>query len=171
MAIDSLNALFVEELKDLLSAEKQITRALPKMIKAATSPELQTAFEDHLTLTERHIERLDQVFGRLGLEPQEKPCEGMAGLLKEGDQLLKEAMAPSVKDAALISAAQRVEHYEMAVYGSLRTYAQLLGDIETAQILQQTLDEEGDADRKLTQLAEFSINLQAAEADMEEVES
>ena len=171
MSIDSLNALFVEELKDLLSAEKQITKALPKMIKAASSPDLQTALEDHLALTGRHIERLEQVFGRLGLEPAEKPCKGMAGLLEEGAEMLKESMAPSVQDAAIISSAQRVEHYEMAVYGSLRTYAQLLGDIETAQILQSTLDEEGDADRKLTQLAEFSINLQAAEADMEEVES
>jgi ferritin-like metal-binding protein YciE len=171
MSIDSLNDLFVEELKDLLSAEKQITKALPKMIKAANSPELQAAFEEHLALTEGHIERLGQVFERLGLAPEEKPCKGMAGLIEEGNELLKEAMAPSVKDAALISAAQRVEHYEMAVYGSLRTYAQLLGDIETAQILQSTLDEEGDADRKLTQLAEFSVNLQAAEADMEEVES
>jgi ferritin-like metal-binding protein YciE len=171
MSIDSLNDLFVEELKDLLSAEKQITKALPKMIKAANSPELQSAFEEHLALTEGHIERLEQVFERLGLAPEEKPCKGMAGLIEEGNELLKEAMAPSVKDAALISAAQRVEHYEMAVYGSLRTYAQLLGDIETAQILQSTLDEEGDADRKLTQLAEFSVNLQAAEADMEEVES
>jgi ferritin-like metal-binding protein YciE len=154
-----------------LSAERQITKALPKMIKAANSPELQSALEEHLALTEGHIERLEQVFERLGLKPEEKPCKGMAGLIEEGNELLKEAMAPSVKDAALISAAQRVEHYEMAVYGSLRTYAQLLGDIETAQILQSTLDEEGDADRKLTQLAEFSVNLQAAEADMEEVES
>jgi len=171
MSIDSLNDLFVEELKDLMSAEKQITKALPKLIKAANSPELQSAFEEHLALTEGHIERLVQVFERLGLEPAEKPCKGMAGLIEEGSELIMETMAPSVKDAALISAAQRVEHYEMAVYGSLRTYAQLLGDIETAQILQSTLDEEGDADRKLTQLAEFSVNLQAAEADMEEVES
>ncbi len=171
MSIDSLNALFVEELKDLLSAEKQILKALPKLIKAASSTELQAALEDHLGLTERHVDRLEQVFERLGLAPAEKSCKGMAGLLEEGADLLKEPMAPSVKDAAIIASAQRVEHYEMAVYGSLRTYAQLLGDIETAQILQSTLDEEGDADRKLTQIAEFSINLQAAEADMEEVES
>ena len=161
MELDSLQKLYVEELKDLYSAEKQIIQALPKMVKKASHPDLKAAFQEHLEVTRVQLERLDQIFEGLGKSPRGKKCKGMEGLLEEGKEMMQEDMEDDVMDAALIAAAQRVEHYEMAGYGTVRTYAQLLGDKNAAKLLQQTLDEEGDADKKLTQLAESSINVEA----------
>jgi ferritin-like metal-binding protein YciE len=164
MELATLQDLFVEELRDLYSAEKQITKALPRMVKAAQSPELKAAFEEHLKQTEGHIERLDQVFEMLGEKPTGKFCKGMEGLLEEGKEMIKEDAAPEVLDAGLISAAQHVEHYEMAGYGCARTYAAELGDPNICRLLQLTLDEEGATDKKLTKLAESRINLKAMKA-------
>jgi len=161
MKMTDLHDLLKNELDDLYSAEKQIIKALPKLVKAASSPALKAAFQAHLAQTEVHVTRLDQVFGQLNLKPGRKKCEGMEGLLKEGDSLIAEKPSPDVLDAGLIAAAQRVEHYEMAGYGCVRTYARLMGHDEAARILQTTLDEEGDADKKLTRLAETGINLEA----------
>jgi ferritin-like metal-binding protein YciE len=162
MKAKNLEELFNEELKDLYDAEQQILEALPKVSAAASSKELKKALDEHQKLTRKHVSRLEEVFELCGVEPERKKCKGMAGLIAEGESVLKADMPSEIKDAAIIAAAQRVEHYEMAVYGSLRTYAQVLGDIESARLLQSTLDEEGDADRTLTQIAEFSINAQAA---------
>ena len=151
MKLDSLQALFVEELRDLYSAENQIIKALPKMAKAASAPQLKSAFEAHLTQTKEHVQRLETIFESLGKSPKGKTCKGMEGVIEEGDEMVKEDAEPAVKDAALISAAQRVEHYEMAGYGTVRTYAKLL---------QETLDEEGETDQKLSKLAE-AINIEA----------
>lgn len=153
MKVDSLEKLFVEELKDLYSAEKQITHALPKMAKAAENEELRMALEKHLKETEKQIERLDRVFEILGKSSSGKTCIGMKGLLDEGKEMMEEVEEGSLRDAAMISAAQRVEHYEMAGYGAVRTYAENLGQKEIAQLLQETLNEEGAADHKLTQIA------------------
>lgn len=161
MKMTDLHDLLKDELDDLYSAEKQILKALPKMANAASSPALKAAFQSHLAQTEQHVTRLEQVFGHLNLKPGRKKCEGMEGLLKEGAALIAEKPAPDVLDAALIAAAQRVEHYEMAGYGCVRTYARLMGHDEAARILQTTLDEEGDADKKLTRLAETGINVEA----------
>ena len=161
MEIDSLEKLYLEELKDLYSAEKQILQALPRMAKKASNPQLRAAFEEHLEVTRKQVERLDQIFERIGRSPRGKKCKGMEGLLEEGKEMMQEDMEPEVLDAALISAAQKVEHYEMAGYGTVRSYAQLLGEDADARLLQQTLDEEGEADKKLTQLAESSINVEA----------
>jgi len=163
MELASLQDLFVDELKDLYSAETQITKALPKMAKAAASPELKKGFEDHLTQTQEHVARLEQIFKELGEKPGGKVCHGMQGLLEEGSELMKEEAEPDVMDAALISAAQRVEHYEIAAYGTVRTYAKLLGIKEAVKLLQTTLDEEGDTDKKLTTLAD-GINVRAVKA-------
>ncbi len=162
MEFDSLQKLYVDELKDLHSAERQIIQALPKMIKAASSPELKSALQEHLDVTKEQLARLDKIFEGLGKRATGKKCKGMEGLLEEGKELLQEDASPEVLDAGIISAAQRVEHYEMAGYGTVRTYAQLLGEKDAAKLLQQTLDEEGDADKNLTKLAE-RINV-AAEA-------
>jgi ferritin-like metal-binding protein YciE len=161
MEIDSLQKLYVDELKDLYSAEKQLVQALPRMAKKASHPQLRAAFEEHLEVTKKHVERLDQIFERLERSPRGKKCKGMEGLIEEGKEMMQEDIEPDVLDAALISAAQRVEHYEIAGYGTVRTYARLLGEEEHARLLQQTLDEEGEADKKLTQLAETSINVEA----------
>ena len=152
MPVDTVEKLLVEELKDLYSAENQITKALPKMAKNANAAELRTALETHLHQTEGQIKRLDRVFGILGKSATGKTCEGMKGLLEEGDRVMKESEG-DVRDAAMISAAQKVEHYEMAGYGSARAWAQQLGQAEIADLLQQTLSEEGETDHKLTQLA------------------
>jgi ferritin-like metal-binding protein YciE len=160
-----LKDLLKHELDDLYSAEKQITKALPKLARAATSPMLRQAFEHHLAETEQHVARLEQVFAAVGLKPGRRKCEAMAGLLKEGDALIKERPASDVLDAALIGAAQRVEHYEIAGYGCARTYLRVLGHGEAAMTLQKTLDEEGQADKKLTKLAEGGINIEAADGD------
>jgi len=175
MELASLQELFVNELKDLYSAENLIIKALPKMAKAASSEELRSAFEEHLEQTRGHVQRLEQIFERLDESPKGKKCKGMEGLIEEGKELLEEDASPEVLDAGLICAAQKVEHYEMAGYGCVRTFAQLLGDDEAANLLQQTLNEEGETDKKLTQLAEH-INVEASEheeesADEDEEES
>jgi len=166
MKLESLRDLFVDELKDLYNAEHQLLKALPKMAKAATASELRRAFESHLKETKGQVERLEQVFGSLEISPKGKKCKAMEGLVKEGAELMKEEADPDVMDAGLIAAAQRVEHYEMAGYGCVRTYAQLLGETKAATLLQKTLDEEGAADKKLTQIAK-QINVDA-EDDEEE---
>jgi ferritin-like metal-binding protein YciE len=160
MSVDSIEKLFIEELKDLYSAENQITKALPKMVNAATSKDLKKAFENHLRETEAQIERLVQVCKMLGTSPKGKSCEGMKGVLQEGSSMLHESEEGDVRDAALISAAQRVEHYEMAAYGTVRSYAQLLGQTEVAKLLEETLEEEKAADQKLTSIAQ-KVNVKA----------
>lgn len=162
MKLDNLKSLLVEDLMDLYDAERQITEALPQMIEAASSPDLKRSLEEHLKVTKKQSERLDKVFKRMGIEVEEKTCEGMKGLIKEGQKVLRQKAEPEVQDAAIIAAAQKVEHYEIAGYGTARTYARMLGDMETAQLLEQTLDEEGQADQKLTKLAEYQVNPKAA---------
>jgi ferritin-like metal-binding protein YciE len=161
MKLDTLQDLYVAGLKDLYSAEKQIIAALPKMIRAATHPELKQAFQTHLAQTKEQVSRLEQICEELGVSPRGKKCHGMEGLLEEGKELIEEDPDPDVLDAGLISAAQHVEHYEMAGYGCARTYARLLGHTQHANLLQETLDEEGDTDKLLTQLAVGAINLDA----------
>lgn len=164
MSLETMEDLYVDELKDLYSAETQIVKALPKMAKAASSPKLRQGFEEHLKQTEGHVQRLEQIFEKLGKSPRGKACKGMQGLLEEGEELIEEEGASEVKDAGLIAAAQRVEHYEIAAYGSVRTFAQELGDNEAVSLLQQTLDEEAATDEKLTKLATSSINEKATAA-------
>jgi ferritin-like metal-binding protein YciE len=159
--LNTLHALLVDLLKDTYDAEHQITKALPKMAKQATSSALRTGFEQHLMETEVHIQRLEQVFAALGESPERKACKAMQGLVAEGEEVMKEKMDPDVMDAALIAAAQKVEHYEMAAYGTMRTFAQQMGHDQVAQMLQTTLDEEGTTDKKLTMLAESAINWKA----------
>jgi ferritin-like metal-binding protein YciE len=159
--LESLRDLFVSELKDLYSAENQILKALPKMAKAAATPELRAAFEEHLEQTQGHVERLEQIFETLGASPKGKKCKAMEGLIEEGKEMLEADAEPSVRDAGLIAAAQRVEHYEMAGYGCVRTYARLLHDEKSANLLQQTLDEEEETDKKLTELEEAMVNVEA----------
>ncbi len=170
MALDSLEDLFLNELKDVYNAEKQIVRALPRMAKAAESPALQQAFTKHLRETEGHVQRLEQIFQSLGQAARGKKCKGMEGLIEEGKEILEEDGAPEVIDAALISAAQRVEHYEMAAYGCLRTYAQLLGHKDADGLLQATLQEEEATDEALTALGEGGINQAAVNAGADEEE-
>jgi ferritin-like metal-binding protein YciE len=157
----SLRELFVSELKDLYSAENQIIKALPKMAKAASTPELRAAFEEHLQQTREHVERLDRIFETLGASPKGRKCKAMEGLIEEGKEILEADAEDMVRDAGMIAAAQRVEHYEIAGYGCVRTYARLLHDEESAGLLQETLQEEEETDRKLTQLAESSVNAEA----------
>jgi ferritin-like metal-binding protein YciE len=164
MKLESLENLFVHELKDLLSAEKQLVKALPKMAKGANSEALRAGIEEHLEQTKGHVERLEKIFGLLGKTARAETCKAMEGLIEEGSDLLKEEGSPSVKDAALIGAAQRVEHYEIAAYGTARTLAQLLGQDEAAELLQETLDEEKETDEKLTELAMSEINPEAEKA-------
>lgn len=154
MPIKSFQDLYVHELKDLYSAEKQITEALPKMAEASENPELRQAFAAHLKETEVQLERLGQIFSALGVNPGSKKCKAMEGLVEEGNEVIKSIPQGEIRDAALIAAAQRVEHYEMAGYGTVRTYAQLLGLTEQRDLLQQTLDEEGATDEKLNALSE-----------------
>ncbi|MFL6196253.1 MAG: ferritin-like domain-containing protein [Thermoanaerobaculia bacterium] len=161
MEMDSLRKLYTDELKDLYSAEKQILQALPRMAKKVQNEQLKKAFETHVQETQMQVERLDRIFESLGKSPRGKKCKGMEGLLEEGKEMMQEDMEPEVLDAALISAAQRVEHYEIAGYGTVRTYAQLLGEKDHVKLLQQTLDEEGNTDKKLTRLAESQINVEA----------
>ena len=165
MEMESLTELYVDELKDLWSAETQITKALPKMIKAATNPKLKKAFNVHLKQTERHIKRLERICKELNESPRGKKCVGMEGLIKEGVELIKEKPEPEVLDAGLIAAAQHVEHYEMAGYGCVRTWARQLGEDRQAELLQETLDEEEQTDRLLTELAESEINIEAEEGE------
>lgn len=161
MKIKTLHDLYVEQLHDLYSAETQLVEALPKMAKAATNVQLKTAFTEHLAQTKGHVQRLEQIFTKLGEESKGPTCKGMKGLISEGEEMIKNKGEPAAIDAGLIAAAQRVEHYEMAGYGCVRTYAKQLGDTQSQTLLQQTLDEEGAADEKLTKLAESVINLEA----------
>ena len=153
MSVASIEELLINELKDIYSAEKQITKALPKMAKATTSPELKAAFESHLEETNGQIERLEQIFETLGKSGRGKVCLGMQGVLQEGSEVLEDTKKGDVRDAALISAAQRVEHYEMAAYGCVREYANLLGMKDVVQLLEATLEEEKAADEKLSQIS------------------
>jgi ferritin-like metal-binding protein YciE len=158
MEIDSLRKLYVEELKDLYSAEKQILQALPKMVKKASNPQLKAGFQEHLRQTEEQVKRLDRIFEGLGKSGRGKKCKGMEGLLEEGKEVMQEDMDEETRDAALIAAAQRVEHYEIAGYGCARTFAQRVGNTSAAQLLQQSLDEIGATDKMLTRIAERSVN-------------
>ena len=161
MPRESLQTLYEHELKDLYSAEQQILEALPKLIKAATNPDLKASLTEHKAITEKQVERLDQIYRELGKRPESEKCKGMEGLLKEGDKAIEEFKDSDVLDAAIIAAAQRVEHYEMAGYGCARTYANMLGLGEQAELLQTTLNEEGEADHRLTDLAEECVNIEA----------
>lgn len=162
MELKNLQDLFLDTLKDTYDAEHQITKALPKMAKAANNAELKKGFESHLKQTEEHIKRLEQVFEGMGKKATRKTCKGMKGLLEEGDEIMKEEGEPEVLDAGLIAAAQKVEHYEISAYGTLNSYANLMGESNAAKLFQQTLDEERQTDEKLTKLAESTVNLQAA---------
>lgn len=164
MKIDSLEKLYVHELKDLHSAESQILDALPKMIKAASDDELKKALESHRTETEEHLNRIERLFQNLDFEPGGHKCKGIEGLLKEGDEVLAEAADDDVRNAAIISSCQRVEHYEMAAYGVARAFAGKLGRHDDAEVLTTTLEEEGHADRTLTGIAEQRINFAARTA-------
>lgn len=158
---ESLQKLYVEQLKDLYSAEEQILEALPKMTEKTKHAELKRAFQQHYQQTEQQRQRLEQIFADLGEKPDGKFCKGMEGLIKEGKEIMTEMKDSDVLDAGLISAAQHVEHYEMAGYGCARTYAHMLGLTDQAEVLQRTLDEEGDTDEKLTDLAESVVNIDA----------
>ena len=161
MKLESLRELLVEQLQDLYDAENRITKALPKMAKAATAPELKAAFEKHLAETEGHVTRLEQAFEALGETAKKKTCQAIKGLIEEGEETIKENAEPDVKDAALIAAAQRVEHYEMAGYGTVCAYAKLLKEKEVLKLLKATMAEEVATDEALSELAESTINLQA----------
>jgi len=162
ITLNSFDDLIIEQLQDLYDAEKRLTTALPKMAEAAHSSSLKSAFQAHLRETEGQVTRLEQVFKMLGTSAKTKTCEAMKGLIAEGQEAISASGDPDVKDAALIAAAQRVEHYEIAGYGTVRTFAQRLGRSDVAQLLQQTLDEEAATDKKLTALAEASVNPKAA---------
>lgn len=161
MELESLRDLYLHELKDLYSAEKQIINALPKMAKAATNRQLAAAFRQHLAQTREQAQRLEQILRSQGESSRGPKCQGMEGVIKEGDEMMRESAEDEVRDAGLIAAAQRVEHYEIAGYGCARTYAQLLGDKKGARLLDMTLREEGATDQKLTKLAKSVINLKA----------
>src|SRR5262245_51411317 len=164
MKLNNLHDVFVDGLRDLYNAEQQLIRALPRMAKAAHSPELRDAFQEHLEVTQHHAERLEEIFDEIEEKPGGKNCPGMQGIIEEGSEVIKEGKtnAPDSADAALIAAAQKVEHYEMSGYGSCRTFATTLGLSHIAELLQETLDEEAEADQALSQLAESSINEMAA---------
>ena len=171
MKLSDLNDLFLHELKDVYDAEHQLLKALPRMAKAASSTELQQAFEEHLAQTEQHVERLESVFESCGEEPERESCVGMKGLIAEGERLMKENAEADVLDAGLISAAQRVEHYEIAAYGTLVAWAGTAGIEGAAELLQTTLDEEKMTDQKLSAIAESNVNIEAeAEGEEEEEE-
>ncbi len=163
--LNSLAELYIHELKDIYSAEKQITQALPKLAKAASNEELKSAFEEHLMQTKEQISRLDKIFKRLGQSPAGKKCKGMEGLLEEGEELIKEDPAAEILDAGMIVAAQKVEHYEMAAYGSVCAFAEQLGFEEDLELLQETLEEEEMTDEKLTELGESTINQDAEQTN------
>ncbi|MEZ4732745.1 MAG: ferritin-like domain-containing protein [Caldilineaceae bacterium] len=157
MQLNSLKDLYVEQLRDLYSAETQLVNALPKMAQAATSSDLKKAFQNHLDETRTQKQRLEQIFSEMGASPQGQTCKAMEGLIKEGEEVIQAMGDSQVKDAALIAAAQRVEHYEMAGYGVVRTFADELGFSNAKSLLQKTLEEEGNADKKLTSIAEGGI--------------
>jgi len=167
--MESLQELLVDELQDLYDAERQLVKALPKMAKAATNDELRSAFQDHLSVTEQHVQRLEQAFELLDEKAKAKPCKAMKGLVEEGAEVIGEDYESEIKDAALIGAAQRVEHYEIAGYGKAREMAEALGLNEVAELLEQTDDEEGEADKKLTEIAETlyaELGAQGEESEM-----
>lgn len=166
MEKDALQELYIDELRDLYDAENQLIKALPKMAKAATSDELRSGFEEHREQTKGHAQRLEQIFKALEEKPTGKKCKGMQGLIDEGKEMIEEDFEGEVVDAALISAAQRVEHYEIAAYGTVRTYAEILGETEAVSLLDETLEEEKKTDQKLTELAE-KINVEAAQSGSE----
>ncbi|MDB5229092.1 MAG: hypothetical protein JWN78_3285 [Bacteroidota bacterium] len=165
-----LRELFVNELKDIYWAEKALTKAIPKMIKNATSDELVDALTEHLEVTEEQVKRVEQVFEQIGEKAQAKKCEAMAGLIKEAQEIMEETEKGVVRDAGIISAAQKVEHYEIASYGTLCAFAKTLGEDEAVELLEETLNEEKEADVTLTQIAESSINMKASEEDEEDEE-
>ena len=165
MARENLQDLYVEQLRDLHSAENQILKALPKMIKKTTHPELKAALQEHEKVTDKQVQRLETIFQELGEKPTGHKCKGMEGLLEEGEEALKDFTDGDVLDAAIIASAQRVEHYEIAGYGTVRSMANMLGFDRQADLLQETLDEEGEADHKLTGLAERVVNIDALKAD------
>lgn len=167
MELHSLDDLLVHQLNDLYSAEQQLMKALPDMAEAATSPDLRMAFQEHLVQTQTQAERIESIFESFGTKPEKMKCKGMEGLIEEGREILKGKGEPAVKDAALIAAAQRVEHYEIAGYGCARTYAEELGYQDAAELLQETLDEESQTNERLTMLAESHINIEAEEAEEE----
>ena len=168
MKENALKELYIDELRDIYNAENQLTKALPKMAKAATSEELRSGFEGHLEQTRGHVERLEQIFKELGEKPTGKKCKGIEGLVEEGAEMIKEdELEGEALDAGLISAAQRVEHYEIAAYGCVRTYANLLGEDDAVRLLEQTLKEEKETDQKLTKLAE-KINVEAEQEEGDE---
>jgi ferritin-like metal-binding protein YciE len=164
MSKDAVRELYIDELRDLYNAETQLVKALPKMAKASANEQLREAFEDHLRQTTEHVSRLEQIFEELEEKPTGKKCMGMEGLIKEGSETMKEDYEEEIKDAAIIGAAQRVEHYEIAGYGTVRALAELLGEDEQVSLLEQTLEEEKEADQKLNDLAE-EINSQAVEGE------
>jgi ferritin-like metal-binding protein YciE len=164
MKLETLEDLFVQQLRELYDAENRILKALPKMAKAAELPGLQRAFQEHLEQTREHARRLDQVFEQIGVKAKGKKCDAIKGLLDEGKDLMREEAKAPVLDAGLIAAAQKVEHYEIAAYGCVRTWARLLGHEQAVTLLQHTLDEEGATDHKLTELAERIINPEAVHA-------
>jgi ferritin-like metal-binding protein YciE len=163
-----LQKLFEEELKDIYWAEKALVKAIPKMIKKASSPELQEALENHLSETEEQVKRVEQVFATMGKDPKTKKCEAMSGLIDEADSIISDSEEGVMRDAGIISAAQKIEHYEIASYGTLRTFAQTLGLNEAVSLLEKTLNEEKNADDKLTEVAEATINVEAAAEPDEE---
>ena len=164
MADGTLHDAFLDELRDAYDAEKQLRRALPKLARAASSPELRTAFEKHLEETRGHVDRLERVFESLDEKVRGKHCDGIAGIIEEGKSVMEEDFDEATMDACLIAGGQRAEHYEMAAYGTLVAWARAMGHVEAANLLQQTLDEEKAADKKLSQLAESGINQEAAHA-------
>ena len=161
MKLESLHDLYLSELRDLYSAEDQIIKALPKMIAKAESTTLRNALESHLEETRGHVSRLEQLFQMHGEEPKKQKCKGMQGLLDEGDEMVGKDATPAVRDAAIISACQRVEHYEIAAYGAVRTYAEQMGQQRAAAVLQETLDEETAADETLTEIANNRVHIEA----------
>lgn len=167
MEANSLQELFIGEIRDLYDAEHQIIKALPKMISKASSEELKDALNEHLDVTRQQAERLEQIFEQMGQKARAQKCKGIEGVIKEGSELLGEVDDEDVRDAAIIASAQKVEHYEMAAYGTVRTWANLLGQEEAARLLEETLNEEKEADQKLTELSE-SINVEAEQGDVEE---
>jgi ferritin-like metal-binding protein YciE len=168
--MESLKELLNEELRDLYDAEKQLVKALPKFAKAASNEELKQAFQEHLEITKSHVQRLEQVFDMLGQKPKSKPCAAMKGLLEEGQEILNEDASESLLDTAMIGAAQKVEHYEISGYGTVRTLAEKIGMPQAAELLEQTLDEEKEADEKLTEIAGRVLDEASAAADEEEEE-
>ena len=168
--VTTLEDLLVDELKDLLDAENQLTKALPKMAKAATAKQLKQAFEDHLDVTKNQVERLKQVFQALGQPAKGKKCEAMKGLITEGKELIAEDIEPEILDAGLIGAAQKVEHYEIAGYGTVREIAERLGHKDVSRLLNQSLKEEEETDKKLTEIAKNIVNVRAASVGMQENE-